>query len=175
MRIRRKKNLETRLAATGSLLIAPQVEEKNFTLAAQEKDPLPLETLFGRKAPLHLEIGCGKGRFAAEYAKQHPEADLLADARLLPRFLPQGAADVIFLNFSCPFPKGHQRNLRLTNPSFLEMYKELLSENGRIEQKTDNAKFFEFSLNSFCDNDFRLRNITFDLHNKREFLIFSHL
>ena len=31
--------------------------------------------------------------------------------------------------------------------------------------KTDNQKLYEFSLNSFAENDLKMSDITFDLHN----------
>lgn len=36
------------------------------------------ERLFGRRAPLEVEIGAGRGDFIIEYAAQHPERDFLA-------------------------------------------------------------------------------------------------
>ena len=71
----------------------------------------------------------------------------------------------IFLNFSDPWPKKRHANRRLTHPDFLKLYKKWLSPDGEIFFKTDNEKLFEFSLNSFCSEDFLLSNITFDLHS----------
>jgi tRNA (guanine-N7-)-methyltransferase len=45
------------------------------------------------------------------------------------------------------------------------MYKTILKKERYIYLKTDNRPLFEFSLNSFSDNGFKLHNITFDLHN----------
>ena len=39
---------------------------------------LPLEKTFENDAPLFLEIGCGKGGFACEFARQNPDINLLA-------------------------------------------------------------------------------------------------
>ena len=44
-------------------------------------------------------------------------------------------------------------------------YKKILNSGDYIWFKTDNQKLFEFSLNSFCAEGFKLRNITLDLHN----------
>ena len=41
----------------------------------------------------------------------------------------------------------------------------MLRKDGAIYFKTDNKPLFEFSLNSFCGNDYNLKNITLDLHN----------
>ena len=38
---------------------------------------LSFEALFGRVAPVELEIGCGKGGYLLRQAKAHPERDFL--------------------------------------------------------------------------------------------------
>lgn len=46
------------------------------------KDPPALRgqwhTLFGNDAPIVLELGCGKGAFASQYAAAHPDRNLIA-------------------------------------------------------------------------------------------------
>ena len=77
MRMRRKRNLEARLEACGNKIIYLDRDEKNF----QVKDTSSLldhKQLFGNDSPVILEIGCGKGQFAIEYAKAHPEVNILA-------------------------------------------------------------------------------------------------
>ncbi len=39
--------------------------------------PLDLPALFGRVAPVHVEIGSGKGTFLLDQARAHPECDFL--------------------------------------------------------------------------------------------------
>ena len=41
----------------------------------------------------------------------------------------------------------------------------LLADGGEIHQKTDNMKLFEFSIQSFSENGFALKNVSLDLHN----------
>lgn len=72
--------------------------------------------------------------------------------------------DQIYLNFSDPWPKKRHVKRRLTHPNFLDIYASILKRPGEIHLKTDNEAFFEYSLNSFADYGFRLRNITFNLH-----------
>ena len=78
MRMRRKKNLDTRLENVKDYLITISADEKNVTLSKQIKNYLPLEEIFESSAPLFLEIGCGKGGFACEFARQNPNVNLLA-------------------------------------------------------------------------------------------------
>ena len=46
----------------------------------------------------------------------------------------------------------------------LNIYKNLLCDDGFIAQKTDSQGFFEYSLESFSQNGFVLSNISLDLH-----------
>lgn len=150
--------------------------------------------LFGNDNPLHIEIGTGRGRFITTLAMQNPdinyvgievEHELLgmvghkaeeigagdnlvltpADASRLTEFFEEGEVDRIYLNFSDPWPKKRHHKRRLTYVDFLESYRRVLKPEGELHQKTDNRELFEFSLNQFVDNDWKLRHITLDLHN----------
>ena len=71
----------------------------------------------------------------------------------------------LYLNFSDPWPKKGYAKRRLTHRSFLELYKEILVPNGEIVFKTDNIGLFEFSLEEFAAAGFKLKELTYDLHN----------
>lgn len=193
MRMRKKKHLDERLEDVKDILYISKCEDRNFNTAINVKDYLDIEKWFESANPLYLEIGCGKGKFAAEYAKSHPEINFLAvekdpnvivsacekakaeniknlrflecPAEYLERHLKEYSADMIFLNFSCPFPKNKYASHRLTSPRFLNIYKNLLKKNGEIHQKTDNMHFFEYSLEQFSNQGYQLKNISLDLHN----------
>ena len=192
MRMRKKKYLDKRLEAVSDILYISDFEDRNFNTAIEKKDYIDLENWFGNDKPIHLEIGCGKGRLACEYAKSHPEINLIAveksgnvitvgcemakaegienlrfikcGAEYLEKFLKEKSVEKIFLNFSCPFPKSGYATHRLTHPRFLEIYKRLMVEGGEIHQKTDNMHFFEFSLECFSKSGFALKNVSLDLH-----------
>ena len=69
--MRRKKNGAARLAEHAHLLCPlPEVPLADF------------EEVFGRKAPLYLEIGCGKGAFACGMAAANPDCSFLAMERV---------------------------------------------------------------------------------------------
>ena len=193
MRMRKKKNLDSRLEAVGDYLTDCEYKDLNFKNAKDNRELLDLEKIYGNGNPLVLEIGCGKGTFACTYAQQHPEINLLAvemdanvivsacekaketglknihfmrcNAQYLPAYLAENSVTAIFLNFSCPYPKNTYANHRLTHKAFLDIYKELMTENAVICQKTDNRKFFEFSIESLSQNGFKLSNISLDLQN----------
>lgn len=73
--------------------------------------------------------------------------------------------DVIYLNFSDPWPKNRHESRRLTSKLFLDKYEGLFKNDITIIQKTDNQKLFEFSLMSFSHNNYALEDLTFDYHN----------
>ena len=73
--------------------------------------------------------------------------------------------DRIYLNFSDPWPKARHAKRRLTYRGFLQEYRRIMGENAEIFFKTDNRGLFEFSLNEFCADDWKLSNISLDLHN----------
>ena len=192
MRMRKKKNLEERLAAVGDILFTSDIGDRNFNTAKNEKEYIDFDSWFAKKQPLYLEIGCGKGKFAYTFAKEHPEINLVAveksgnviveacekakemelsnlkfikcGAEYLEKYFMDKSIERIFLNFSCPFPKKAYATHRLTHERFLNIYKNLLEDGAEIHQKTDNIHFFEFSLESFSNNGFAFKNISLDLH-----------
>lgn len=147
---------------------------------------------FGNDRPIHVEIGCGKGRFITTLAERHPDLNFIAielkaevilraaqktemraipnlamvqyNAAMLSDLFADGELCCIYLNFSDPWPKSRHYKRRLTYATFLSLYRQVLGSEGRIELKTDNEGLFEFSLNQFANEGFQLRNITFDLH-----------
>lgn len=192
MRMRKKKNLEARLQSVSDILFISDIEDRNFNTAKNEKDYIDFDSWFETKQPLFLEIGCGKGKFALEFAKAHPEINLVAveksgnviveacekaqeagltnvkfikcSAEYLEKYFKDKSVDRIFLNFSCPFPKNAYATHRLTHERFLGIYKNILKDKAEIHQKTDNIHFFEFSLESFSNNGFAFKNVSLDLH-----------
>lgn len=182
MRMRKKKNCDVRLEKSGSLWI--REPEKLKGKWHQE---------FGNDNPIHIEIGCGKGKFICEMAQMYPCVNfvaievvkdvmviamekaephslknlrfIIADAAMLSDYFEKGEARRIYLNFSDPWKKKKQAKRRLMHKNFLDVYKKVILKDDLICFKTDNQKLFEFSLNSFAEENFKLSDITFDLHN----------
>jgi tRNA (guanine-N7-)-methyltransferase len=80
-------------------------------------------------------------------------------------WFPEHSLDVIYLNFSDPWPKAGHAKRRLTHKNYLERYKKLLKEDGRLIFKTDNVGLFDFSLESFEEFGCVVEWMTRDLHN----------
>ena len=79
--------------------------------------------------------------------------------------------DLIYLNFSDPWPKTRHEKRRLTNKLFLEKYDYIFKNKKKIIMKTDNRKLFEYSLISLCEYGYRFENISLDLHKDEENII----
>lgn len=182
MRVRKKKNCDIRLEKSGSLWIRNPQELKGKW--AEE---------FGNKNPIHIEIGSGKGQFICKMAEKYPDINfialevvkdviviamekaeprnlenlrfIIADAGNLCDYFEKGEVKRIYLNFSDPWKKRKQAKRRLTHKNFLDIYKKLLNNGDFIWFKTDNKALFEFSLNSFAEENFKMSEICFDLHN----------
>ena len=91
---------------------------------------------------------------------------MIGDARTLGDNLPPHSIDVIYLNFSDPWPKAGHAKRRLTHRSFLEMYRSLLKEDGIIKLKTDNVGLFDFSIEEFEALGIDIIWQTRDLHSE---------
>lgn len=193
MRMRKKKNLEARLEEVKEYILDTYCEERDFEKAIEDKTLFDFTEIFGNSNPVRLEIGCGKGQFACEIAKRHPDINFIAVEKIrnvivaacekaksenltnikfiagcaeyLPKFIPENSIDLIYLNFSCPFPKAKYARHRLTHRFFLSIYEKLLKDGGEIHQKTDNMHFFEFSLEEFSAVDYKIKNVSLDLHS----------
>ena len=160
-----------------------------------------LSDYFKNDKPIHLEIGCGKGKFIIEMAKHYPQINFIAlekyDSVLLraverynaledrPTNLVFVLGDIldfiphltkhsiaeIYLNFSDPWPKNRQAKRRLTYINFLKQYQEILIPGGYIVQKTDNHDLFMYSLEQYDLADFDVIDVSYDLHKTDKFNI----
>lgn len=191
MRMRRKKNLDKRFDSCKYIVLSKSTDI--YQLPENERyDIQNLNVLFGNDNALEIEIGCGCGNFIIEKAKRNKNINYIGveiidnviitagekaqkenlenlrffncGAEILQYLLPKYSVSNIYLNFSCPYPKKQYENHRLTYKYFLEIYKFLLTDGGKIYQKTDNDDFFEYSKNSFIENGFIIENFTTDLY-----------
>lgn len=181
MRMRKKPNLELRMEKCESLLIdAPQ------DLRGKWHESFP------EYGQIHLELGCGKGRFTADTAERDKNTliialEKVADAMIIAmervrdrqigniRFIRGDAAkllemfageeiDRIYINFCDPWPKSRDAKFRLTAPGFLRTYADLLPKSGQIHFKTDNLPLFEWSVRQLRTEGWKISELTNDLH-----------
>jgi tRNA (guanine-N7-)-methyltransferase len=182
--MRKKKHRDDRLAACADLLIPDILVYKN-----------DLKAIFGNDKPVHIEIGCGTGKFITELAAINPDINYIAiernrdvlvlasekvnnaelthvrfvagDCGVLSDIEALHTVDRIYVNFCDPWKKSRQAKRRLTHSNYLVMYEKLLIDGGELHFKTDNTMLFEFSLNSFSGFGLKMKNITLDLHNSK--------
>ncbi len=134
--------------------------------------PLDAAAVFGRTAPLVLEIGSGTGEAAVAMAAADPARDLLAvevhtpgTATLLRRVedeglrnvrvvegdglqvlaeaLGPGSLDEVRVYFPDPWPKARHSKRRLVTPSFSALVASRLRPGGRLHVATDWASYAE--------------------------------
>lgn len=148
---------------------------------------------FGNDKPIHIEIGCGKGRFINELAKQNPDINYIAiereeniiatavrsarengtdiqfivgDVQELGEYFASKEVERIYINFCDPWHRKKKwAKRRLTHKNFLNIYRTVFTDTGSIFFKTDNRILFEFSLNELVSDNWKLKNITLDLHS----------
>ena len=140
----------------------------------------------------NLEIGAGTGLFSEALALKNPnkkfvaidvkadrlvkgaqqaESDQLRNIRflracadqLLEAFAPH-SIKYIWITFPDPYPKKRNAGRRLTHPTFLKIYKELLREDGALYFKTDAKELFDWSLEQMVAEGWRIQRLSFDLH-----------
>ena len=180
MRLRNKKEAKE-IINNSDYLIKNEVENKG-----------KWNKVFNNNNPIYIEIGCGKGDFIIENAKRYPNINFIGiemydtvlmyainklkdeklnnlkfirmDARLIEDVFDK-EIDLIFLNFSDPWPKNRCAKRRLTHERFLKRYDNIFKNNKTIFFKTDNTSLFEFSIESLSVYGYTLKNVSLDLHN----------
>lgn len=132
--------------------------------------PVDWEAVFGRAAPLLLEIGFGNGQFLVALAAARPEANVIgleisqpalrrAEQRMRSQYVPNlrlvygraqqflwgncrpGSITEVYVNFPDPWPKAAHHHRRLVDARFLELLATRLPHGGRLEIATDHADY----------------------------------
>jgi tRNA (guanine-N7-)-methyltransferase len=88
------------------------------------------------------------------------------DAKNICDMFDKNSISTLYLNFSDPWPKKKHSKRRLTYKEFLNMYTEILKEDGVIEFKTDNRGLFEYSLVSMNNFGLKFEEVYLDLHKE---------
>ena len=181
MRMRKMKNLDSRMAACAALRI---------------EDPAARRGAWRSLKPdctaLWVEVGCGKGKFTAETAEANPDVLLIAvercreamvvamekakamkltnvfyidmDVANIEEIFAGEEIDRLFINFPDPWPRKKNAKRRLTHRGFLDKYCRVVRTGGEFHFKTDNAPLFEFSVEEFSACGLEVKNLTRNLH-----------
>lgn len=180
MRLRNVKDAKT-IIASSKYIIEKPINYKNT-----------YQKLFDNNNPVYIEIGTGKGQFIVDNALKYPNINFIGiekfdsvmvrvtqrlesldipnlklicvDALLVDDIFDH-EIDLIYLNFSDPWPKKRHTNRRLTSPLFLEKYDKIFKNKAHIIIKTDNRGLFEYSLKSLTDYGYKINDVSLDLYN----------
>lgn len=151
------------------------------------------ENLFNNKKDIHMEIGMGKGDFLLNMALKYPNINFIGvekyssvaavaikkiseynlsnirifigDALNLPEYVFH-KINLIYLNFSDPWPKARHEKRRLTHANYLKFYDQLFENKAHIIMKTDNDDLFAFSEESLVSYGYHVLKKSYDLHQE---------
>ncbi len=149
------------------------------------------EQFFHNDNPIVLELGCGKGEYAVGLARRYPDknfigvdikgarmwsgaseakaeginnvAFLRTHIELITHFFAPGEVSEIWITF--PDPQMKKTRKRLTSTRMIELYREILKENGIIHLKSDSPFLYTYTRAMVQENQFPMLVDTDDLYN----------
>ena len=149
------------------------------------------EMFFHNTNPIVLELGCGKGEYAVGLARRYPDknfigvdikgarmwtgaseaqsegidnvAFLRTHIELITHFFAPGEVSEIWITF--PDPQMKKTRKRLTSTRMIELYREILAENGIIHLKSDSPFLYTYTRAMVQENNFPILIDTDDLYN----------
>jgi tRNA (guanine-N7-)-methyltransferase len=169
--------------ATRRFSLAPLVPWRSLSR------PIPWERVFGRSAPLDVELGFGLGDYLVRTAVANPDRDFVGveiDWFLIRRTLQKlttagitnvalvqagadGALDRLFTEqsierawamFPCPWPKARHARKRLFSKSFLLLLNSRLVPKGEAFVVTDDQDHAQWILEQSMETGFQVRKET---------------
>jgi len=147
--------------------------------------PLDLPRIFGRIAPLDVDLGCGDGDLLSELAGRKPERNFLGVEKLASRvtkacrkaaalenvrvlkgessyavrhLLPESCVETFYLLFPDPWPKRRHQRRRIVQPDFLGSTHRALAPGGILRIATDQIDYFK-QIERLALNDPRFEKI----------------
>lgn len=146
---------------------------------------------FENDHPIVVELGCGKGEFCIGLARRFPGKNYIGmdvkGARMwrgaktsqeqemknvafvrskiqnINYIFNAREVDEFWITFPDPQPNKPRTRKRLTAPQFLERYRKIASPGAIVHLKTDNAMFFEYTLEVIREQNLNLLFHTFDV------------
>ncbi|MBB6274939.1 tRNA (guanosine(46)-N7)-methyltransferase TrmB [Porphyromonas circumdentaria] len=148
------------------------------------------ENFFHSLKPIVVELGCGRGEYTVELAREDKErlyigidrkgariwggatiaeregytnvAFLRTDINLLERFFAPGEVDELWITF--PDPQMNKTRARLVSSMAFSLYKKILRSNGRIHLKTDSPFLYAYAKSLLQVNEIPVILDTADLY-----------
>ena len=132
------------------------------------------QDFFKNEHPIVLELGCGKGEYTVELARQNPDKNFIGidikgarfwrgaktaleeglenvafvrtQIELIEHVFAPGEVSEIWITFPDPQIKYKRTKHRLTNTDFLQRYKHILKNDGLMHLKTDSEFMHGYTL-----------------------------
>ncbi len=132
------------------------------------------QVYFKNEKPIVLELGCGKGEYTVELARQNPDKNFIGidikgarfwrgaktaleenlenvafvrtQIELIEYVFAENEISEIWITFPDPQIKYKRTKHRLTNAEFLNRYKKILKEQGEVHLKTDSEFMHGYTL-----------------------------
>jgi tRNA (guanine-N7-)-methyltransferase len=151
------------------------------------------ESYFANNQPVILELGCGRGEYTIGLGRLFPDKNFIGidikGARMwtgakealekemknvaflrtgiefVTDFFNKGEVSEIWLTF--PDPQMKKVNKRLTGARFINIYNQILADNGIIHLKTDSNFMFTYTKEMIKVNDFKVNICTENLYGER--------
>ena len=164
------------------------LQEKGFEMKGHWN-----EQFFKNDRPIVLELGCGKGEYTVGLAQLFPDknfigidikgarmwsgakhaiennlpnvAFLRTHIELIREFFAPNEVSEIWITF--PDPQMSKVNKRMTSVRFMQLYRNILNENGLIHLKTDSPFLYAYTNAMIQANQFPVLVQTDDLYHSR--------
>jgi tRNA (guanine-N7-)-methyltransferase len=169
---RRRRHIEREFGVPFAGQILPHDQWTKTSLMWRSPAPFDAETVFGRRAPLVVDLGCGNGRFLIGSAVWRPDHDHLGvdelplviryavrranqrglsnirfgvlDARTLIAALPMMSATEIHCYHPQPYYRPEEIGKRLLSPRFLADARSRLVAEGKLYLQTDHPAYWSY-------------------------------
>lgn len=154
-------------------ILPPEEWAKTAIKKLPPPEPLDFQAIFGRSAPVVLDLGCGNGRFVLSSALRRRDVDHLGldilpmviryatrrgnqrglhNARFavcgafqfLEHYVAPESISEIHIYHPQPYHSPHDRKLRLLTPDFLGIVHQALQADGKLYLQTDNVAYWKY-------------------------------
>lgn len=154
----------------GGSKFSPEAAAREF-VPADNLALLDFQKMFGRSAPVEIDLGCGDGNFLCALASQQPNVNHLGVERmfgrsrsacrklaaagltnarvlrgeissLLAQMIPAGSVAAFYLLFPDPWPKRRHHSRRVVTRDFLRLIHAALAPAGKLLIVTDQPEYF---------------------------------
>ncbi len=155
------------------VVLAPENWAATAIKRLPDSGTLNFAEIFGREAPLAVDIGCGNGRFVLSSAVRRPDWDHVAidilplviryatrranqrglsncrfaacdGSRFLAHFCGPASVDEIHIYHPQPYADSERQHRRMLTPEFMGLVHRALRPQGKLFLQTDNPAYWEY-------------------------------